>query len=169
MGPFGEFENLSNVQSQGLEGNVKLDWNDALLFNSNVTYQNITDQTKFDEGIKNTNYESRIPNVPYLFGNVRLGVNAAKKKKVNKLIFYWSLRYVHDFYLTWANLGNTQSKKIIPAQTTQDLQASYSFNKEQCNLSFTIANFTNALVYDNFNIQKPGRSFHVKLRYFLTK
>ena len=37
------------------------------------------------------------------------------------------------------------------------------------NLSLSGRNLFNATTYDNFNIQKPGRAFYLKVRYFISK
>lgn len=168
LGPFGEYENLNNVTTTGIEGSARINYNEFLILTSNITYQNLRDQSKFDEGLPNTNYKSRIPNIPYLFGNTRLGISPLKKSSNNKLITYWGMRYVHDFFLTWADLGNPSSKNIIPRQLTHNLEIEYAMKEGRYNLSLAIINLTNATVFDNFNIQKPGRALYFKMRYFLT-
>ncbi len=166
LGPFGQYENLSNVRTEGVEAFLGLNYNNLVSLNGNVTYQNITDRTKFDEGLPNANYTSRVPNIPYLFGNMRLGFSPWNSG-ANTWHFYWSLRYVHEFFLTWENLGNREDKNIIPSQLTHDLQAEYSIMEGRYNVSLTVSNVTDELVYDNFNIQKPGRSVNFKIRYFI--
>lgn len=166
IGPFGTYQNLENVRTTGIEASVQADYNELLTFNANVTWQNLRDWTQFDEGLRNTNYKSKVPNVPYLFGNARLGLNPFKNLTENNFRVYWNTRYVHDFYLTWENLGDVDSKNIIPAQLVHDLQAEYTFSEENLSLSFTLNNIMDELAYDNFNIQKPGRALYVKLGYF---
>ncbi|ULT23769.1 hypothetical protein KUH03_32230 [Sphingobacterium sp. E70] len=43
----------------------------------------------------------------------------------------------------------------------------YSLKDGRYNISFECRNLGNELAYDNFRLQKPGRSFNLKLRYFL--
>lgn len=167
LGPFGSYENLNNVSTSGIEASFQLTYNNFINFSTNVTYQNLRDQTEFDEGLPNTNYKSRVPNIPYFFGNARLGVKPFKKKK--DLTIYWSTRYVHEFFLTWENLGDPSTKNIIPSQLTHNLELEYALKEGKYNVSASINNLTDEAVYDNFNIQKPGRAFYLKLRYFLTK
>lgn len=169
LGPFGEYENLNNVTTTGIEGSIHINYNEFLILSSNITYQNLRDQSKFDEGLPNTNYKSRVPNIPYLFGNARLGVSPLKKSSKSKLVAYWNISYVHDFFLTWADLGNPSNKNIIPRQLTHNLEIEYAMKEGRYNLSLAIINLTNATVFDNFNIQKPGRALYFKMRYFLTK
>lgn len=167
LGPFGSYENLDNVRTNGLEGSLQADYRQWLTFSVNLTWQNLRDRTRFDEGLPNTNYNSRIPNVPYLFGNTRIGVKPFIDQLEGSLSMYWSTKYVHEFYLTWANLGNARSKNEIPRQIVHDLQVEYGFRDRPFSLSVTVNNITDALVYDNFNIQKPGRAVYIKLGYFL--
>lgn len=167
LGPFGTYENLQNVKSTGVEGMLGLNFRDFISFSTNVTYQHLTDRTPLDEGLPNTNYKSRVPNIPYFFGNVHIGMSPSKSTAANKLSFYWNTRYVHSFFLNWENLGNKNDKYIIPRQLTHDLLAEYSLQDGKYNLSLALNNLLNARVYDNFNIQKPGRAVHLKVRYFL--
>lgn len=167
LGPFGTYENLQNVKSTGIEGMVNVNFRDFAFFGTNFTYQHITDRTPFDEGLRNTNYKSRVPNIPYFFGNIHIGVSPGEPTAANKLTFYWNTRYVHSFFLNWENLGNKQDKYIIPRQLTHDLLAEYALQEGKYNVSLALNNLLNARVYDNFNIQKPGRAVLLKVRYFL--
>lgn len=167
MGPFGQYENISNVRSTGIEGGFEIRYNSFASLNANATYQNITDQTRKDEGLENVNYNSKIPNIPYFFANARFGIKPFHKKTDGNLSFYWSTRYVHEFFLTWENLGSAESKHVIPSQLTHDLEAEYSLKDGKYNFSLSVNNLTNNIVYDNFRIQKPGRAIYFKIRYLL--
>lgn len=168
-GPFGSYENLNSVNTVGIEGGVSVQYDGLVELQLNGTYQNLTDQTEFDEGLRNTNYKSRIPNIPYLFGNLRLGVKPLPNGKHKNFAIYWNVRYVHEFFLAWENYGNIRDKNIIPAQLIHGLDIEYAMMNGRYNLSASFTNLSNELVYDNFNIQKPGRAFYLKVRYFLSK
>jgi hypothetical protein len=45
----------------------------------------------------------------------------------------------------------------------------YSLQNGRYNVGLECRNLANALLYDNFSLQKPGRAFYVNLRYFFTK
>ncbi|WKN43002.1 TonB-dependent receptor [Tunicatimonas pelagia] len=167
-GPFGVYENLANVRTQGVEGSVQLQRGQLLMVNLNATYQHITDRTEFDEGLPNVNYRSRIPNIPYFFANSRVSLQPFQRTEDWHLAFHWTTNYVHEFFLKWENLGNPGDKNIIPTQLTFDLTAETSFREGRYNLSATVTNLSNETVFDNFLIQKPGRAFYLKLRYFLS-
>ena len=166
LGPFGEYENLNHVLTRGVEGSLGINFNQLIMLDGSVTYQNLTDQNKFDEGLPNTNFKSRVPNIPYLFSNIRLGVSPSKKEDTNKLTFFWNARYVHEFFLTWENLGNPYQKYTIPGQLIHDAVVDYTLKNGMYSVSFTVSNLTNELAYDNFRIQKPGRAFYLKVNWF---
>lgn len=166
MGPFGQFENLNNVRTLGGELSKQIVLN-RIQLDLNATYQHITDQTQKDEGLPNVNFESRVPNIPYLFGNLRIGYDVYANPDIGVVNIYWNSRYVHEFFLNWENLGNANTKPIIPAQFANDLEVEFSSPSRKYNMSFTAANIFDAALYDNFRIQKPGRAFYCKIRYNL--
>lgn len=169
IGPFGSYENINQVGVLGAETSFKCTYSKIVSIELNATYQHLTDETAYDEGLPNTNYKSRIPNIPYFFANARLGYHVHLKEKDLQLAFYWSARYVHEFYLTWEKLGNIASKNVIPTQFIQDLNVECTFKEGKYNIAATLNNFTNVRAYDNFNIQKPGIAFYLKLRCFILK
>jgi len=164
LGPFGQFENLQRTQSVGIESGLKLNWNRKFLVSINATYQNITDKAEFDEGLPNINYQSRIPNVPWLFGNASIGYQMKIKNESQRMQFNLSTNYIHEFFLKWKNLGSSFSKHIIPTQFVQDFNIEYSFGKGKYNTSLTVQNIFNKTVYDNFSIPRTGRTIYMKIR-----
>lgn len=164
LGPFGEYENLSSVTAKGIESSVKASYNNQIEAQFNFTYQNLTDQEEFDEGLPNANFDSQLPNIPYLFWNARAGSYFLKKK----LSLFWTTRYVKEFFLTWENSGNIIDKNIIPSQLTHNIDIDYAMKNGKYNISASFTNITDELVFDNFNIQKPGRAFYLKFRYFIS-
>ncbi|MBB6463632.1 TonB-dependent receptor [Flammeovirga kamogawensis] len=111
-------------------------------------------------------YNDRLPNEPYLFGNMTLVYNQVLPKK-QMLSVTGISRYVHEFYLLWPSLAASESKSIIPSQLTFNIDLTYTFKEGKYNLSLLCANVLNAKVYDNLNQQKPGRAFSIKARYFI--
>lgn len=165
-GVVSEYVNEEDVLILGIENSAVLKLNSKYDLSANVTYQSLTNQTEFDEGLPNTNYKSRVPNVPYFFGNLRAGINFFDKKEDQDLNLWITSRYTHEFFLYWESLGSLSTKNKIPSQFTNDVSLSYSFKKKY-NISTTLKNILDVDTYDNFNIQKPGRAFYIKFRYFL--
>lgn len=165
-GIYTQYINEQDVRVLGVENNVRLKLNDKYDFSTTITYQSLTSQTEFDEGLLDSNYKSRIPNIPYFFGNLRAGVNFLSKKEDTDLKLWFTSRYTNDFFLYWESLGNLEIKNKIPTQFINDIDITYSIHKKY-NISASLKNIFDAESYDNFNIQKPGRAFYLKLRYFL--
>lgn len=174
--PETRFDNLSETRTLGVEGNFDYEWGDHFRMGGNFTYQEITDQADFvyNESYTNTGYQRnyqkgfRLPNTPYLFGSGHAGLTFrnvfAKEAMFNVLYRY---NYVEEYFLSWAELGSRDSKKIIPSQSSHDLEFSYSLGDGKYNLSLEIRNLTDERLYDKYFLQKPGRAFYLKLRYAL--
>jgi outer membrane receptor protein involved in Fe transport len=163
-------ENLQNVQITGIDGVLRYGYSDLLSFEVNATYQKKLNKNKFIVGttIPDNLYDAQVPNEPILFGNADLGLNFKNVKyKHDRLSVNISANYIDDFYLAWPVLGELETKKAIPEQFTQSAMISYSLLDGKYNLAFECNNITDVKVYDYYNIQKPGRSFSVKFRYFL--
>lgn len=166
------FENASNVFIKGLEADIKYNYQNKLNAGINFTYQSTLDNTKYldgsNSGTVSATYNNELPNRPWMFGNANVGYKKADFiKNGNNLQFNWDLQYTHWYYLTWENFGTKEGKSIIPNQYIQNASVSYSMNEGRYNVSFECNNLTDELAYDNFKLQKQGRSFSIKFHYFL--
>jgi len=165
LGPFGEYINLHRVKTIGLESSAKLQFANTAHLAANATYQHITDNTKVIEGLPNTNYGARIPNRPFFFANANFSITSRFTKLGFTSTTTVASRYVHPFFKTWARFGNPDSKAIIPEQISHTVENEFSFYAKRLNITVSAENLFDAALYDNYKIQKPGRSFAVKLRY----
>lgn len=167
-GQISQYSNLDSVRTSGVEWGVRYTYNDAFTFEVNSTYQNTLNIKKFDEGIPNYTYWDRLPNMPYLFGSFD---GSYKFKKAffdhDVLVIGVGGNFVEKFYLFWPSQGSAGTKFIIPRQFTQDASVTYSLKNGKYNMAVECTNLSNAKLYDNFKLQKPGRAFNLKLRYFL--
>lgn len=172
-----QFINVGAVRTTGGEAEVKYSWKDKIYAAVNVTYQRIIDKTEFltvenlvdTITVANLNYNYRLPNMPYLFGNFDLGTvfhRVAGEK--NSLNINYSLNYVEKYYLTPSQLGN-DNQDIIPRQLAHNLMANYVIGNGKYNISLECRNFMDNKLFDNYKLQKPGRSVFLKLRYFISK
>jgi outer membrane receptor protein involved in Fe transport len=164
-------ENQSSVRITGFESEVRYNYAQLLSLTLNLTYQNAINTTKFGQTesyyIEGT-YKNKIPNQPWLFGNADFTIGQDNiLGKDTRLQFNWFTQYVNWFYLTWESKGNPNGKSDIPTQFIHNASLSYSLQKGKYNISAECRNLTDHLAYDNFKLQKPGRSFSVKLRYFI--
>lgn len=170
------YENLGKVRTIGFEGGVNYRWRKMIHAGTNITYQNIRDRQRYEtsdsyvgsEQIEHITFGERIPNIPYLFGNASLGLrfqNAGIKD--SELAFDYSFDWIKGYYLSFPGLGARSSKKIIPSQASHDVSVGYSLENGKYNIAFECINLTDKRLYDNYRLQKPGRAFNVKLRYFI--
>lgn len=159
-----QYQNLRSVGVNSLEANIRYGYKKRFIIELNSTYMNM-------ENLDATTgyYKVRIPNAPYLFGNLATGVSIDNAfHPLSKVNLNWSVLYVESFYLRWPNLGLPASKYTIPTQFSHDVSATWSWG-ERYNISAECRNLFNKNLYDNYALQKPGRSFNVKLRYFISK
>lgn len=164
------FENLQNVQITGIDGVFRYGYKDFIHFEVNGTYQKSLNKNKYKAGTTSPDalYDAQLPNVPIFYGNADLTFNFKNiRHQDDKLSLNVSANYIDAFYLTWPVLGSLETKKAIPEQFTQNAMVAYSFVHGKYNLAFECRNITDIKVYDYFKVQKPGRAFSVKFRYFL--
>lgn len=162
-GIYSSFINIGKVNITGFDGELKYSYQDWLNFTVNGSYMNALNADK-----SSTVFEDRIPNQPWLFGNADLGLGKNDLfGKDTRLQFNWFTQYTHWFYLNWPSRGFTEGKSRIPTQTIHNATLTYSFQQGRYNLSLESRNIFNETAYDSFRLQKPGRSFLVKLRYFI--
>ncbi|SHL13482.1 Outer membrane receptor proteins, mostly Fe transport [Chitinophaga jiangningensis] len=166
------FENTSKVQVKGFEAEVQYEYGDIFRASANASYQSAINNTKYASGSKTgtpeATYKNKIPNQPWFFGNAAasIGQNNLFTKK-DRLQLGWDFQYVHWFFLTWEEFAAASTKSKVPTQYIQHLAVTYSLQDGRYNISAECRNFTDQRVYDNFSLQKPGRAFYVKLRYFI--
>lgn len=174
--PVTYYDNLSQTRTVGVEGGVRYRWRETFNVGGNLTFQNITDQADFvyNESYTNTGYQKnfqrgfRVPNIPYLFGNANAGLtfkNVFTEKSVWNINYYFN--FVEQYFLSWAELGSRDFKKVIPRQSSHNLELSYSLKQGKYNITAECRNLTDARLYDKYYLQKPGRAFYLKLRYVL--
>ena len=165
-----QYSNVNNVTVKGIEGEVKYTLDSFFEAIVNVSYLDEKNKTKYQaNGKPDITYNNRMPNRPWVYGNLEL--NGKLKNvfgiKKNQLRLSYYMQYVHWFYLTWEGYGTLSSKSKIPTQYINNTELTYSLQNEKYNISFACNNLFDRLVYDNYKMQKPGRSFFCKLRIFL--
>lgn len=160
--------NLKKVTNIGGEFEIRYFYKNKLVLGGNLTYQNMRNKEKVAaDDPKASIYNNRIPNIPYFFGNANANYNFINLfGDGNILSVGYNLHYIHKFYKRWKGNGG---KINVPEQTSHDANLTYSLKNGRYNLAFEVRNITDELLYDNFSLQKPGRSFSIKFRYFFFK
>ncbi|REA58048.1 TonB-dependent receptor [Dyadobacter luteus] len=164
--------NLRNVTNSGADAEIRYSFKRLFTAGINVTYQNILNNTKYEGQTSTVSpvYKDRIPNMPYLFGNGNASLVFQNiGRQGNTLTIGYNMLYVHEYYLRWPSQGAASSKLTIPEQIAHDANVTYSLANGKYNIAVECRNIADALLYDNFSLQKPSRSFNVKLRYFIVK
>ncbi|MDG3581226.1 TonB-dependent receptor [Galbibacter pacificus] len=158
-------DNLGSVTNLGIESEIRYQYREKFSAGVNVTYQNLRNNTKYEGGqtTESVVYRDRIPNMPYLYGNADMSYTFQNVGGTGNLLSIgYNMLYVHAFYLYWPSLGD--DKFDIPEQISQDFNITYTW-KEDLQFTFECRNIFNKKLYDNFSLQKPGRSFTGKIRY----
>lgn len=158
--------NLGRTQSRGFEAELIYVYNNRLNALVNFSRFNSLMKTKFDEnGQPNRFYNRQLPNEPYFMLNasVQYRIDHLIQKKSTFNIFYNS-GYVAPFQTVWID---SDGWFTTPTQFYHDVGGSYRTPDGRIVVSVDLKNVTNAEVYDNFGVQKPGRGVFVKLNYML--
>lgn len=167
-GGIGISENHGKVRGLGGDITMRYFYKKYFTIGGNFSYQDTRDKEHYTSyGSVSVTYDDRVPNIPYLFGNADASYNFYElfgKKSI--VTVGYNLQYVHEFYWDWESNG---AKRNIPKQISHDANITCSLQDGRYNVSLEVRNFTNSLLYDNYSLQKPGRGFSVKFRYFLFK
>lgn len=168
IGITSQYQNLASAGITGYEASFKYAYKQWISFELNATYQDIRNTNKQNNNFPDPLYKDRIPNIPYLFGNAIVAFQSIPLSKYKIQIGAdWSTLYVEQFYLKWPSQGSSDSKYTIPRQLSHDASVTLSAFNGRYNISFTCMNLLDAKRYDNFKVQKPGRSFNVKFRVYI--
>ncbi|WP_234571162.1 TonB-dependent receptor [Rhodohalobacter sp. 614A] len=166
----GSYSNIGKVRGMGASLDATYEYQHWLNLNANITYQDLRDWRETIGPNRNQTYKDRLRNTPYLMSNGELNLRKTEFfREDDEASFFWSVKYVHEFFLNWPSLGNPNTKSAIPAQLVNDIGVNYSFSHGTYNVSFEVRNLLNEQVYDNYLLQKPGRGFYLKLRTFFNQ
>lgn len=164
-----QYGNLPAVNIKGLEGEIRYNWQNKLQLVSNISFQEARDRKKYKtDGKLWATYNNRVPNRPWFFGGVE--ANYTLQNMVfpqSNLRLGCSYQWVHWFYLTWEAFGARESLARIPAQHICNADITYSWKQGRYNIALECTNLFDKLAYDNYKLQKPGRSFFAKFRLFI--
>lgn len=166
--------NHGRVTNIGTDAEARVYYKNKVMLGAMGTYMNIRDKEPWlhaiSGGVENPSYGARMPNLPYFFGNLDASYYFHDLfGDGNTLQLNYTLNFVEKMFLHAPNMGYIDSKNIIPKQLYSDFSASYVLKNGLYNFTLEIRNLENAFLYDRFSLQKPGRSFSLKFRYYLLK
>lgn len=164
-----QYENVASVDIKGVEGEMRYNWKDYLQAIVNCSYQDARDKQEYRaDGKPSISYNNKVPNRPWFFSNAEVNFTLRNLfQKDSKIRLGYHYQYVHWFFLTWEGYGVLESKSKIPTQHLHTAVLTYSWDRERYNISLECNNLFDSKIYDNFMLQKPGRSVFCKFRLFI--
>ncbi|MFS4446819.1 TonB-dependent receptor [Maribacter sp. 2307UL18-2] len=165
--------NAEDVDSKGVEGEVKLTFLKDFNWTSNLSYIDKTFASFVDSGVQNEFLVgSPFPNTPSFFFNTELAwtKNNIFDSKIDVRV-YGLYNHVDAFNFTFVgsqDTAETSPESFIQEQNRFDAGISLQFLDKKITTAFNIVNMTNENLFDNFSIPRPGRNFNFKLIYELS-
>lgn len=162
-----QYQNFGEMRTLGTELEIKADIFPFLYGYGNVTYQDLRDVRKYEQGssLPNATKGKRMPNIPYFMCNA--GLEFHKENLFGgtgqNTRFFADMAFIDEYFYDFEVTDNT--KRRIPRSTTVDLGFEHSLMNQRLFISGKIKNLTNTAVLSEFNRPLPGRSFGMKLRY----
>ena len=164
-----QYGNEPAVHIKGLEGEVRYDWNHRLQVMGNISWQDARNRNRYmDDGKESVTYNNRMPNRPWLFASAEAHYTFQNLlQKNDRLALGADYQWVHWFYLSWEAYGAEDTKARVPEKNIFGANVTYSWQKERYSVSLDCQNLFDETIYDNYKLQKPGRSVFLKFRLLL--
>ena len=164
-----QYSNEPAIHIKGLEGEVRYDWDNRFQLTGNISWQDARNRLRYlDNGQKNATFNNRVPNRPWLFSSVEVHYTLRDVfQKGDHLSLCADHQWVHWFFLSWEAYGSKSTKARIPEKNIVGANATYSWHDRRYSISLDCENLFDATVYDNYKLQKPGRTMFAKFRLLL--
>lgn len=178
--PNAQYQNQENVKGYGFDLDINYRISKNYRFNTNATWQNlrlygITNETDLWKN------EARLRNTPYFFANA--GLQADYHNLLNnqdKLTLFMHYNFMREFYLetipkSWEPTGflglsgnaSINSNLVIPDQHLLSSGLTYKPFARGITIGAEVRNILDNDLYDYYRIQRPGRSFYLKISYHI--
>ncbi len=176
--PFSRSLNVDQVQGWGVSAEATVRPAAFLAVSANATYQALRLFGIEDEQNRDLD-GARLRNTPYLYANLSLlGTLPRVLGAADALRPYYHYGYVHTYFLSdirrdqepglFGGTAGVDTNLLIPAQHLHTAGFTYApFSQERFTLNAEVKNLLDVRLYDNFRVQRAGRSLHLKLRYAL--
>ncbi len=178
--PFSQYTNLDSVRGVGVDIDVAYKLNKNLDLTANATLQ---DNRMVDIGSELHKWQegTRLRNTPYFFSNLGLTGNyqhVFQKKDALKPYIYYN--FIREFYLNaipkdkepqgflglWGKVG-VPVTNVVPNQSLLSAGFNYVLPSNNIIIGAEVKNLLDAKLYDYYKIQRPGRSVHFKINYYI--
>lgn len=161
------YENFGKMSMKGIEVEIKADLTRWLYGYTNMTWQDLRDERKYEPRTQNPNPTKgdRMPNIPYLMTNAGLEYHKANLlggKGQNTRIMA-DVSYIHEYYYDFKQ--SVYQERKIPATFTLNIGVEHSFLSESLFVSAYVNNVADRQILSEFNRPLPGRDMGLKIRY----
>lgn len=161
------YQNFGEMQTLGVEGEVKWDATSFLYLWANATYQDLRDTREFEPGssVPNPTKGDRMPNIPYLYANGGLELhypNLFGGTGQNTRLFS-DCSFVEEYFYDFEQ--SIYQERRLPRALTFNAGIEHSLKNQTVFISLQANNLTDAQVLSEFNRPQAGRNFGLKLRY----
>lgn len=176
--PNAQYQNQEHVKGFGFDLDMNYRFATHYTLSGNATWQNLrlfgitheTDQWKNDARLRNT---------PYFFANA--GIQSSYDdifSNEDNLKIFVNYNFLREFYLETirkdlepggflglSGQANINSNLRIPDQHLLNAGFTYKLSSGRINIGAEVRNVFDKDLYDYYRIQRPGRSFHLKVSY----
>ena len=161
-----QYINFDKVNISGVDGRIRYSFKNSVKLFQSISYLNPVIKSDKDElGRDNGLADTKLGNTPFFKTSSELRFETKKTGTKNIDAFLsWHYGYVARFYRYDYKYGS-QNKDFIPSQNIHSIGVGYTFSKPKLTLSGKLSNVFNAQAFDNYAVQKPGRSVYVKLSF----
>ena len=161
-----QYVNEPAIHIKGIEGELRYDWLQRLQVVGNVTWQDARDRQEFKkDGKPSVTFNNHVPNRPWFFASAEARYNFRHLlSRSDRLMIGMDYQWVHWFFLSWEGYGALDTKARIPEKNIFGAQMTYSWMNERYSMALTCENLFDRTVYDNYKLQKPGRTLFAKFR-----
>lgn len=176
--PYAQYQNIRNVKGFGWEADGTYQLTKEIVVNGNLTWQDIRLFRLISPADQWQN-KARLRNTPYFLANA--GITMQLKKIIaahDQLKLYSYYSFIREYYLETIpkrlepggflglfGKAGVNTALIIPDQHLWSAGFSYSPLAAKLSFGCEVKNILNHDLYDNYRVQKAGRSFHVKISY----
>jgi len=162
---FSSYQNVYEARSIGVENAAT--WGSPGRYASlegTLTWQDVRNASR--SGAFGAFAGDRIPNRPYLFASWGARLRFANLPGPDDTLEpFYNGRFVNEFFRGWESQGLREFKQVVDAQVTHGLGLCWTLDRYPLrgSATFEVDNLTDAKMFDNFGVQRPGRAYYLKL------
>ena len=176
--PNAQYQNQENVRGYGVDLDINYQLTEQYTINGNATWQDLR-LYGITNALDTWKNKARLRNTPYFFANLGASAKYSGVFQVGdelKVLAHYN--YMREFYLETipreaepggflglSGSADMNTNLIIPDQHLFNAGLTYAFPQQKMHLGAEVRNILNKDIYDYYRVQRPGRSFHLKLSY----